>query len=241
MHAAFRGIRGGVGTTSTVAALGNALQAMGETVLMIDLAPENLLRLHFGIPLADPRGWATEQANGSAWDEAAREIKPGLHLLPFGQLGRAERSNASHALNTLWEAWPNHLAALSKRYGMILVDLPMSEPAALPLMSECELRITTMEADPASCALLHDLPHRGDCQYLITRFDPLSHLQRDIRLLWQDQLGNAMIQQVVHRDEAIPEALGQKQPVGDYRPQSLAAQDAANLASWCRAWKGAKS
>jgi cellulose biosynthesis protein BcsQ len=32
-----------------VAALGHALESLGERVLMIDLCPENLLRLHFNL------------------------------------------------------------------------------------------------------------------------------------------------------------------------------------------------
>lgn len=41
---ALQGIRGGIGTTSITAALAWALQQLGESVLVIDLSPDNLLR-----------------------------------------------------------------------------------------------------------------------------------------------------------------------------------------------------
>ncbi|MCX7080649.1 MAG: cellulose synthase operon protein YhjQ, partial [Pseudomonas sp.] len=38
-----RGVRGGVGNSSLLAALGHALHHLGERVLLVDMCPENLL------------------------------------------------------------------------------------------------------------------------------------------------------------------------------------------------------
>lgn len=38
---------------------------------------------------------------------------------------------------------------------------------------------------------------------------------------------------VIHRDEALAEALAVKQPLGEYRPESLAADEVLTLANWC--------
>ena len=54
-----RGVRGGVGTSSTVAALGHALHALGQKVLLVDMCPENSLGLHFNMDLAPPRRLGT--------------------------------------------------------------------------------------------------------------------------------------------------------------------------------------
>lgn len=230
---AFRGLRGGAGTTSTVAATGAALHSIGVKVLLIDLSPENLLHLHFGMSYIDRRGWSRSLLDGNSWHEAISEIQPGLDLLPFGVLTLAERSGSSPTLRALPPVWTEHLATLTSRYDMVLIDMPASEQNAWPLISDYGLRIVTMEADPASFALLASLPRRTYHYCLITRYDPLSRLQRDIRLLWQGQLGDVLIRQVMHRDESMAEALGQKQPVGSYCPDSLAARDASSLASWC--------
>lgn len=233
---AFRGIRGGVGTTATVAAIGDALHALGETVLMIDLAAENLLRLHVGVPHADRRGWARAQCDGTAWHQAAYEVKPGLHLLPFGVLSPAERAAVPQASD---DDWPGRLARLAERYGMILIDVPARGPG-MSWLSGVDLSITTAEADFASHALLESLPHDDDRKLLITRFDPTSALQGDIRSLWRSRLGPALIPQVMHRDEAMAEALGHAMPVCHYRPHSLSAQDASSVATWCLAQSKAR-
>jgi len=49
--ASLRGIRGGVGTSATLAALAYALQAMEQKVLVVDKCPENTLGLHFNLDL----------------------------------------------------------------------------------------------------------------------------------------------------------------------------------------------
>jgi cell division protein YhjQ len=37
---------------------------------------------------------------------------------------------------------------------------------------------------------------------------------------------------VIHRDEALAEALMMKQPVGEYRPHALASEEINTLANW---------
>jgi cell division protein YhjQ len=38
---------------------------------------------------------------------------------------------------------------------------------------------------------------------------------------------------VIHRDEAMAECLASKQPLGEYRSDSLAAEEILTLANWC--------
>ena len=52
-----RGLRGGIGATSLLAGLGIALHEQGERVLLIDLSPDNMLRLHFSVDVAYASGW----------------------------------------------------------------------------------------------------------------------------------------------------------------------------------------
>lgn len=49
-----QGIRGGVGTSSTLAALSYALSTLGQRVLVVDMCPENTLGLHFNLDYALP-------------------------------------------------------------------------------------------------------------------------------------------------------------------------------------------
>ena len=48
-----QGVRGGVGVTTLVAALGQALRAQGERVLLVECSPDHLLGLHLGVPVAE--------------------------------------------------------------------------------------------------------------------------------------------------------------------------------------------
>ena len=57
-----QGVRGGCGVTTVVAALGHALHAQGERVLLVDASPDNLLGLHLGLPVDERGGWARKDA-----------------------------------------------------------------------------------------------------------------------------------------------------------------------------------
>lgn len=230
---AFHGIRGGTGTTSTVAAIGDALQMRNETVLMIDLGRSNMLGLHFGISPFQPGGWARAMIDGHAWESARTEIKPRLHVLPFGTLSQAEKSDTPSTPPVFLRDGLDPLAVLSNHYSVILIDMSGGDTAT-SLLPRCDLQIMTTEADPGSCALMLALPPDSRRRYLITRFDPISRIQRDIRLLWESHLGNSLIPQVMHRDASVVEALGYKLSVITHRPNSLAAQDALNIAAWCQ-------
>jgi cell division protein YhjQ len=47
-----QGLRGGVGTTSLTAALGWSLQMLGESVIVVDACPDNMLRFSFNDDIA---------------------------------------------------------------------------------------------------------------------------------------------------------------------------------------------
>lgn len=42
-----------------------------------------------------------------------------------------------------------------------------------------------------------------------------------------------LLPMVVHRDESMAECLASKQPLGEYRSDSLAAEEILTLANWC--------
>jgi cellulose biosynthesis protein BcsQ len=59
-----------------------------------------------------------------------------------------------------------------------------------------------------------------------------SHIQDDIYRIWL-QSQPRMLPVVIHRDEAMAECLAAKQPLGEYRSDSLAAEEVITLANWC--------
>lgn len=90
---ALQGVRGGVGTTSLTAALGWALHQLGESVLVIDASPDNLLRLSFNIDFDHADGWARALLDDKPWQSTAWRYAPGLDVLPYGALRQTEREN----------------------------------------------------------------------------------------------------------------------------------------------------
>ncbi|MNZ38181.1 Septum site-determining protein MinD [compost metagenome] len=230
---ALSGIRGGVGTTSVVAGLGFALHLLQQRVLMIDLHPRNLLRLHCNLALDAEQGWASvDQDAEGRWNEALLQVVEGLYLLPFGQLSAAELGALAQRQQTQPQEWPQRLQTLQAHFDWILLDLPATLPAgqaALPLLPEATLRVRVVETD-AACHALLSTEGAGDDLLLVNRFDPISQLQRDL-LLWGERHAQ-LIPQVIHRDEAMADALAWKSPVGHYAPDSLASHDVRSLATW---------
>lgn len=234
------GLRGGAGTSTLVAALGFALQAQGANVLLVDLCPENMLRLHFGLGLGQAEGWARTEAKGGDWRTVAFQVLPGLTLLPYGETSAAESAAIERLLGKTPELWRERIDALSGTFDWILFDLPQRLPGhAGPLLGAggCELRLRTMNVDPASEVLLQRelAALDADTRLLVNRYDPTSQLQRDLMQIWLERHAARLAPQPIHEDVAVAEALASKMPLGLYAPRTLAAVDVGSLAIWCLA------
>ena len=53
-----QGIHSSAGTSTVVANTARTLKELGQDVLVFDLNPNNLLRLHFNMDWQNPAGWA---------------------------------------------------------------------------------------------------------------------------------------------------------------------------------------
>jgi len=225
---ALHGLRGGLGRSSVLAALGHALRELGERVLLVDLCPENLLGLHFNLPLAGCDGWACAERDGRPFGEQVFEVFDGLCVMPFGELDASAVTALAGAPNP--GIWSARQAQLGRHFDWILFDLPSSGA-----MSEVavDVRVLVAEAEMTSHILLErQMPERFDL-LLVNRFDAASRLQSDVLMVWRKLYHSRLPLQVVHRDEAFVEALACKAPVGHYAPQSLASRDVQGLAVRC--------
>ncbi|WP_394559520.1 cellulose biosynthesis protein BcsQ [Aquipseudomonas alcaligenes] len=235
---ALSGIRGGVGSTSLVAALGCALQMLEQRVLMLDMHPHNLLRLHCNLALDATQGWAEADLRAEVnWSEALQQVMEGLYLLPFGRLDSAGLAALQQRQHAQLQEWAQRLQMLQQRFDWILLDLPPALHAVQPQLPTVVQHLRVLEAD-AACHALLNLDGAGGGQLLVNRFDPVSQLQRDLLLLWRERLGERLVPQVIHRDEAMAGALAWKSPLGYYAADSLAAHDVRSLATWLLAREG---
>lgn len=222
---ALQGFRGGTGTTSVTAALAWALAQLNEKVLVIDFSPENLLRLHFGMPFEQARGWRAFHQAGEAWQKSAMRYHSHLDFLPYGHVAPARGSAGDFD-------WPHAITQLKNTgvYDWILIDSPAADP--LPAQAVADSTLVLLHADTQSHIRLHQhaLPANG--RYLVNQFITSSQLQQDILLLWQETLA-PLIPTVLHRDESMAESLAAKQPVGEWNSNSKISRELNTLANWC--------
>ncbi|WP_336794682.1 cellulose biosynthesis protein BcsQ [Pantoea anthophila] len=227
---ALQGIRGGVGTSSLCAGLGWALSALGEQVLLIDGSPVSQLGMHFNLPVQAEQGWMQALCHGGDWLQSARRYPQGPDLLPYGQLS----ASASAAVQDSTIAAPllAALPALRERYGWIIFDLPAeSAPWHAALYAQLDGLLGVITPD-ANCHLrLSQQRFPAATRFLINQFNANSRLQQDLHQLWMASL-NPLIPLLIHRDEALAEALMMKQPVGEYRPHALVSEELTTLANW---------
>ncbi|EMD4230464.1 cellulose biosynthesis protein BcsQ [Salmonella enterica] len=229
-----QGVRGGVGTTSLTAALAWALQILGENVLVIDASPDNLLRMSFNVDFVHQGGWARSLLDGQDWRDAGLRYTSQLDLLPFGQLTAQERENPQAWQETLGEIG-SAIQALkaSGRYSWILLDLPYGAlPLTRQLVSLCDHTLAIAQVD-ANCHIrLHQQALPAGAYILINDLRIGSQLQDDLYQAWL-QSQRRLLPIVIHRDEAMAECMASKQPLGEYRSDSLAAEEVLTLANWC--------
>ncbi|MEB6334583.1 cellulose biosynthesis protein BcsQ [Serratia rhizosphaerae] len=228
---ALQGMRGGIGTTSVTAALAWAFQQLGESVLAIDCSADNLLRLHFNTPFALARGWARAELDGGDWRQGAMRYSENLDFLPFGRLSDAERRNLQQS-PTPWREKIRQLQDAG-RYRWILLDVPAGDDAPARQALDAADRAFVLLTPDANChARLHQQPLPEHGHFLVNAYNPHSQLQQALHQLWLQSLHN-LLPVTVHRDEALAEAPAMKQPLGEYRPESLAADEILTLANWC--------
>ena len=235
-----QGVRGGVGVTTMVVALGHALHAQGERVLLVECSPDHLLGLHLGLPVAETRGWARALLDDADWRDAAFESMPGLALLPYGLAGDAEVGSVEERLRRTPRFWAERLPLLAAQFDWILFDLPQrleAHVAAVNQHANCAIPLQLATVDPGCHVLLQR--RAGDTRALLcNRYDPAIVVQRDLMQLWIGGYGRRLVPQPLHEDAGVADALARKQPLGVDAGSSLAAADVASLAVWCLAERG---
>lgn len=229
-----QGVRGGVGTTSITAALAWALQLLGESVLVIDACPDNMLRLSFNDDIARQSGWARAVLDGADWRDTALRYTSQIDVLPFGRLHAGEQQNVGALSEPL--SFVSSMAQALERQGQhqwILIDLPHGfYPWTTSLVEACHFMLTVVQPDANSHIRLHQQPLPDNTHILLNGLLMNSPLQEDLYQVWL-QTQRRLLPVVIHRDEAMAESLASKQPLGEYRHDSLAAEELITLANWC--------
>jgi len=223
----FFSLAGGVGKTSLVAAIGRALAARGERVLLTDTCSFGVLPFYFG----------------------AREIKPGVVRTFSGGTSdppirvltlEAERYDADPDLLR------REMTRGAQDVSRVLIDVTTgSAPMLRQATRLSPLVIVPVVPDMASVVTLPVLEsffrnqeglHGKPLQawYVLNQFDPSSPLQLDVREVLRQQLGERLLPFAIHRSPAMSEALAEGMTVIDYAPSSPASEDIMGLVTWIR-------
>lgn len=241
------GAGGGMGATTTAAQLAAGLAAQHRPVLAFDFCPENLLRLHFGMPWDDDAGFATELLAERDWHAAACRSAGHIDFVPFGQI------DSDAELSLLAERFAREPAWLGEQ--LLTLDLPQDTivvcdcpraPAALraQVLARADLVLIVTLPDPVSYAIATRMTqkvarHGGPPTMVVLNcFDPSRRLDRDISVLLRTAFRSHLAPVLIHRDESLREALACKRTVFDFAPSSAAAHDFTALATWTMARLG---
>ncbi|KOC91528.1 cellulose biosynthesis protein BcsQ [Winslowiella iniecta] len=229
---ALQGLRGGTGTSSVTAALAWAVNQLGETVLAMDFSSSNQLAMHFNVPVGQVRGWMRVALDNGDWQQSALRYQAGLDVVPFGLLDNQQREALETGSQEYLTPWLQHLTQLKADYHWLLLDVPAQQSRwSRDILAHADHIIRVVTAD-ANCQIrLHQSHFSSNTFFLLNQFNAISQSQQDLQQLWLSTL-TPLIPVNIHRDEAVAEALLFKQPVGEYRPESLAAEEFTTLANW---------
>lgn len=237
--------KGGVGKTSLVAALADALLRAGRRVVAIDCDAQNALRLHLGVPITDGAGYLARLAERPDWRACLRRTPSGIDLLPHGETDM----RGTLAIAAMLEREPELLAGpvramLADPATIVVADTPPGASVALSiLLPQAALVLAVLLADAGSTALLPDIESgrflgQGTLGALTgpKLLVALNQVDRNSRLSAAAAQGVAAhlgprLAGAICRDEAMAEALACQQPVGAHAPASQAARDVAELAA----------
>jgi len=220
-------LAGGVGKTSLAAAIGRALAARGERVLLADTCSFGVLPFYFGA--REVKTGVVRTFSGGTSDppirvltvDAEREsVDPDL-------LQREIMRGAQDVNRVLIDAATGSAAMLRQA-------LRLSPMVLVPVVPDMT-SVVTLQALEGFFRNQEGLSGKPlQAWYVLSQFDPSSPLQLDVREVLRQQLGERLLPIAVHRTAAVSEALAEGMTVIDYAPNSPAAEDVTSLASWIR-------
>ncbi|ROM54034.1 cellulose synthase operon protein YhjQ [Pseudomonas canadensis] len=240
-------INGGVGRSTLATALSSGLQRQGESVVALDLDPQNALHLHFGVSPALPGIGRTSLEHGP-WSPLQQLSFAGCQVIPFGEIDTPQQENLERWLKhePCWLA--QHLASLdlSARH-TVIIDTPAGNNVYFhQALSVADVVLVIVQADAACLGTLDHLDvllaphlegqHPPRVQVVINQVDERNAFSLDMVEAFTQRLGKAALQ--VHRDIAINEALAFGVDPLDSVEKRLAADDINDI---CRLLQAPKT
>ncbi len=208
----------------------------GSKVLAIDFDVQNALRLHFGVPLQDGRGFVARSEEQADWSQSILTTGGNIFVLPYGDVTEEQRERFEHKLASDTHFLRRGLDTVLNYPGLVIVaDFPPGPGPALKAMQQlADMHLVVMLADTASVSLLpqiennrmigQPLNNKHGHYFVLNQSDNRRNISREVTSFMQQRPGDSLLG-VVHRDESVAEANASQQSVYDFSPASAAAFD----------------
>ncbi|KRP59818.1 cellulose biosynthesis protein BcsQ [Pseudomonas trivialis] len=230
-------INGGVGRSTLVTALSSGLQRLGESVMALDLDPQNALRHHFGVEAEQP-GLGRASLLNAAWTSIVQSGFAGCQVIPFGDTDSHQKESLQRWLTRepKWLAQRLSALALDER-GLVIIDTPAGNNVYLQQalsVADIVLVVTQPNAaclgtlDQVDALLAPCLERAPRCHIVINQMDDKSAFSLEMFEAFKQRLSDRPVH-VIHHDPSISEALAFASDPLDNIRVSLAGDDINGL------------
>ncbi len=241
-------INGGVGRSTLVTALSSGLQRLGESVVALDLDPQNALRQHFGVDHELP-GIGRSSLINVKWETLLQTGFAGCQVMPFGDIDIQQQENLQRWMTREpnWLAQHLSVLGLSERH-TVIIDTPAGNNVYLhQALNLADHVLVVVQPDAACLGTLEQMDillapylereRSPRCHFVINQLDEHSAFNLDMVDAFKQRL-NENVLEVVHRDPSIGEALAFATDPLDNVAKSSASDDIHEL---CRLLLAARS
>lgn len=238
---AFISGKGGVGKSSLTANVAAGLALRKKSVLVVDLDPQNMQRIHLGLDPHEVAGLSREGLHPDGVFESPFNV----HFMPYGSVPDATRTEFEGYLRDHPQWLRDSIASLDEdAYNFVLIDTPPGGSVYLHQALQAANRAVivvlpdaaSLSTMPRTLRLVEEItqarPDFEGCHLVINQMPHGSKLAHQVQRTMQLTYPELLTPVTIPRDTAVQQALAYERPVLQYElncPASLALQ---SLADW---------